>query len=129
MFGSKRKKEKRLERSGELTAGWPGITRAELGRRLGVHGSTIGRDLVQLEERGVLLAEDDAGGLRFFGRRRRSDRRLQGRCGRAGVGDLCKIPGMSGAYSVEQLSFVADCARYGAYAVWGNLTGGVFQIS
>lgn len=71
MFGDKRQKQKRLERIAELTTGEEGITRAQLARRLGVHRSTIGRDLLHLEERGILLAEDDAGRLRFFGRRRK----------------------------------------------------------
>ena len=69
MFGSKRQKDRRLAQIATLTAGETGVTRAELARRLGVHRSTIGRDLVHLEERGVLLAEDDAGRLRNFGRR------------------------------------------------------------
>ncbi len=70
MFGNKRQKQKRLERIAELTAREEGITRAQLARCLDVHRSTIGRDLVHLEERGILLAEDGAGRLRFFGRRR-----------------------------------------------------------
>lgn len=70
VFGNKREKQQRLERITELTDANEGVTRAELARRLGVHRSTIGRDLVHLEERGILLAEDDTGRLRYFGRRR-----------------------------------------------------------
>ena len=41
----------------------PGISIRELARQLGVAASTIARRLPSLEEAGILLAEDDEGGL------------------------------------------------------------------
>lgn len=68
MFGSKRKKRDRLQRMAEIVERRKGISQAELARQLGVHRSTVGKDLVQLEERGVLLAEDERGRLSLFRR-------------------------------------------------------------
>lgn len=69
MFGNKRRKRERLERMAQLVEREKGITQAELARRLDVHRSTVGKDLVTLEERGVLLAEDERGRLSLFQRR------------------------------------------------------------
>lgn len=69
MFGNKRGKKERLERMARIVAREKGITQAELARRLDVHRSTVGKDLVALEERGVLLAEDERGRLSLFRRR------------------------------------------------------------
>ena len=70
MFGSKKRKKTRLCRITRLLeqANRP-LTQAELAQRVGVRRSTIYKDLAVLEEKGVLLAEDDAGKLSFFGRR------------------------------------------------------------
>ena len=64
MFGSKDEKSKRLEQIVEIIAKAPaGVTQAALARLLGVARSTINKDLVSLEERGVRLSEDRRGRL------------------------------------------------------------------
>ncbi len=67
MFGSKQSKQQRLERYAELLAKEP-LTAAELAYRLGVPRSTVIRDLPLLEERGLLLTEDQEGRLHLFQR-------------------------------------------------------------
>jgi DNA-binding IclR family transcriptional regulator len=63
--------ERRLERYGEVVPEYPGGVRAsQLARVLGVHRSTVQRDLPALEERGTLLMEDERGLLSLFRRRR-----------------------------------------------------------
>ena len=64
MFGKKDEKQNRLERMVEIIAKSPqGITQAALARLLGVGRSTVNKDLVALEKRGVRLAEDSKGRL------------------------------------------------------------------
>jgi DNA-binding MarR family transcriptional regulator len=48
----------------------PGISPAEIARRLGVARSTVLRQLPSLEEAGYLYSEDGRGGLRYYKRRR-----------------------------------------------------------
>ena len=61
----------RLSRYEELVPEYPaGIRPSQLARRLGVHRSTVLRDLPALEERGTLLVEDERGLLSLFRRRR-----------------------------------------------------------
>lgn len=48
----------------------PGITPAELARRLNKHRSTIGRRLTIMEQAGYLYSEDEKGRLYYFGRRK-----------------------------------------------------------
>ena len=63
--------EGRLERYAALVPEYPeGVRPSELARLLGVHRSTVLRDLPALEERGTLLAEDERGLLSLFRRRR-----------------------------------------------------------
>lgn len=66
MFGSKQDKERRLERLEqtlrEASLSRP-LTPAQLAARLGVPRSTVLRDLPLLEERGMLIQEDEDGGL------------------------------------------------------------------
>jgi DNA-binding IclR family transcriptional regulator len=59
--------ERRLERLVRAIADHPGQRPGFLARRLGLDRSTVMRDLPALEERGVLLAEDDRGRLSLFG--------------------------------------------------------------
>ncbi len=47
-----------------------GLKQSEIARRLGLHRSTVMRDLPAMEEAGILLAEDKRGRLTFFGRRK-----------------------------------------------------------
>ncbi|HHY56486.1 MAG TPA: winged helix-turn-helix domain-containing protein [Chloroflexi bacterium] len=54
----------------ELIEQQPGITARELARQLDVSPSTITRRLPSLDEAGILLAEDDKGGLWPFGKRK-----------------------------------------------------------
>lgn len=63
MFGNKDKKRERLAKLVEAVASEPGITQAKLARVLGVHRATVWKDLGNLSEMGVRLAEDDRGGL------------------------------------------------------------------
>lgn len=67
MFGDKKSKQDRLERYEDLL-GEGELSQAELARRLGVPRSTVMRDLVDLEERGVQLEETEDGRLRLFRR-------------------------------------------------------------
>lgn len=48
----------------------PGISARELARQLNVSPSTITRRLPSLDDAGILLAEDDKGGLWPFGKRK-----------------------------------------------------------
>ena len=67
MYGDKGEKQARLEQMATLVAeSSNGITQAELARALGVSRATVCKDLVCLEQRGVRLAEDDAGRLSMF---------------------------------------------------------------
>ncbi len=64
MFGNKDAKRTRLEQMVEIIAQSPqGITQAALARSLGVGRSTINKDLVSLEKRGVRLSQDQRGRL------------------------------------------------------------------
>ncbi len=64
MFGDKDEKQKRLEQMVEIIAKSPaGITQAALARLLGVGRSTVNKDLVSLEQRGVRLSQDRRGRL------------------------------------------------------------------
>jgi len=61
----------RLSRYDELVPEYPDTVRpSQLARLLGVHRSTVQRDLPTLEEQGTLLMEDERGFLRLFRRRR-----------------------------------------------------------
>jgi len=68
----RRPDKRRLERYEDLIPRHPGRVRAsQLARRLGVHRSTVMRDLPALAERGTLLMEDERGRLSLYRRRRR----------------------------------------------------------
>jgi len=61
----------RLNRYDELIPEYPeGVRLSQLARLLGVHRSTVQRDLPALEEQGTLLIEDERGLLSLFRRRR-----------------------------------------------------------
>jgi len=66
MFGSKQGKEERLEQEVELLEE-EALLPAQIAEHLGVPRSTVMRDLPQLEDRGVLLQEDEDGRLSIFG--------------------------------------------------------------
>jgi DNA-binding IclR family transcriptional regulator len=67
MFGSKKGKQERLDRLVDLLQGHPGgLSQSEMARQLRVPRSTVHRDLVALEKRGVLLAEDPRGRISLF---------------------------------------------------------------
>ena len=68
MFGSKEGKVDRLEQEIELLEG-EALLPAQIAERLGVPRSTVMRDLPELEDRGVLLQEDEDGRLSIFARR------------------------------------------------------------
>ncbi len=59
---------RRLERLVRAIAENPGQRPGFLAQQLGLDRSTVMRDLPALEERGLLLAEDDRGRLSLFGR-------------------------------------------------------------
>ena len=64
MYGDKDVKRARLRQMAQMVAEAPaGVTQAELAHALGVSRSTVNKDLVCLESKGVCLAEDDAGRL------------------------------------------------------------------
>lgn len=62
-MGFWRKKEVEFEEVKEVIEQHPGISIRELARRLGVAASTIVRRLPSLNDAGILLWEDDEGGL------------------------------------------------------------------
>lgn len=64
------KKEDEYSEMVELIEQQPGISARELARQLDVSPSTITRRLPSLDDAGVLLAEDDKGGLWPFGKRK-----------------------------------------------------------
>ena len=67
----RRPNQERLEQYEEIVPEYPGSVRAsQLARTLGVHRSTVQRDLPALEEQGTLLSEDERGLLSLFRRRR-----------------------------------------------------------
>jgi len=67
----RRPDQRRLSRYDELVPEYPDTVRpSQLARLLGVHRSTVQRDLPTLEEQGTLLMEDERGFLRLFRRRR-----------------------------------------------------------
>lgn len=65
------KKESDFESMEQILEQHPGITAAELARKLDVPNSTVQRRLPSMEEAGYLLSEDDKGGLWPFGRRKK----------------------------------------------------------
>lgn len=67
MFGNKQNKQERLEQYRQLL-GEEELTQAQIAARLGVPRSTVMRDLVDLEEQGVKLAEKEDGKLGLFRR-------------------------------------------------------------
>ena len=69
MFGNKQAKQERLEQMTKTIEQNPQITQSQLAHRLGVSRATVHRDLPTLEEKGVLLSEDDQGRLSLFRRR------------------------------------------------------------
>jgi predicted DNA-binding transcriptional regulator YafY len=65
MFGDKDRKRSRLEQMVEIIAQAPaGITQAALARLLGVARSTVSKDLLALEKRGVRFSQDRRGRIR-----------------------------------------------------------------
>lgn len=67
MFGSKRGKQNRLKKIVDVLEQNPGgLLQSEIAKRVRAERSTIYRDLVALEERGVLLAEDPRGRISLF---------------------------------------------------------------
>jgi len=64
MFGNKGAKRNRLEQMADIIGKAPrGITQAALARLLGVGRSTVHKDLMALEKRGVRLSQDHRGRL------------------------------------------------------------------
>lgn len=69
MFGSKKNKQARLRKIAGMVETQPHIfTEKELAQMLCVARKTISKDLVALEDNGVLLAEDDRARLSLFRR-------------------------------------------------------------
>ena len=64
------RKQAEYEAMAELIERYPGIRPSELARMLGVNRSTVMRRLPSLEEAGILLVEDERGGLSIFRRQR-----------------------------------------------------------
>ncbi len=61
--------EQRLDAIEQAIRNNPGQKPGRLARLLGFDNKTVMRALPQLEDRGVLLVEDESGGLSFMGRR------------------------------------------------------------
>lgn len=68
---ARRTNEERVQAIGQLVEDNTGLTYSALAEMLGVPASSIMRALPDLEAQGILLAEDDAGRLSFFGRRQK----------------------------------------------------------
>lgn len=64
------KKEPEFEDMAEVIEQQPGISASELARQLGVTTSTVTRRLPSMDEAGILLFEDEKGGLWPFGKRK-----------------------------------------------------------
>ena len=64
------KKEPQYEDMAAIVTQTPGISARELARQLGVSASTVTRRLPSLEEAGILLTEDNKGGLWPFGKQK-----------------------------------------------------------
>ncbi len=64
------KKQDDFEEMNQTIQNAPGISQAELARRLEVERSTVARRLPSLEEAGYLYSEDEKGGLWPFGKRK-----------------------------------------------------------
>lgn len=64
------KKEPEFEDMAALIEQQPGISASELARRLGAPTSTVTRRLPSMDEAGILLTEDEKGGLWPFGKRK-----------------------------------------------------------
>lgn len=64
------KKEPEFEDMAEVIEQQPGISASELARQLGVKTSTVTRRLPSMDEAGILLFEDEKGGLWPFGKRK-----------------------------------------------------------
>jgi len=70
MFGNKQAKQARLEHMADVIRQHPeGISQSNLARAIGAPRSTVKRDLLTLEQAGILLAEDEQGLLSLFGRK------------------------------------------------------------
>ena len=67
---ARRANEQHVEAVKQVVEQQDGWTANGLAEWLGLPPSTVTRVLTELEDQGVLLAEDDAGRLSFFGRRR-----------------------------------------------------------
>jgi uncharacterized membrane protein len=59
---------RRLAQIASLLAGNPNMTQSEIARQLRVDRSTVLRSLPMLEERGIMLVEDDQGHLSVYQR-------------------------------------------------------------
>ncbi len=69
MFGSKKNKRERLEKIAMLVQTQPErMTPKDLAKQLRVARTTISKDLVTLEDNGILLAEDERARLSLFRR-------------------------------------------------------------
>lgn len=64
------KKETEFEDMADVIEAQPGISASELARKLGVPTSTVTRRLPSMDEAGILLAEDEKGGLWPFGKQK-----------------------------------------------------------
>lgn len=64
------KKEDEFEEMEQLLTQQPGLTPSELARILDLPVSTVTRRLPSIEDAGILLSEDQRGGLWPFGRRK-----------------------------------------------------------
>lgn len=69
-MGFWRRNRDEFEEMADLIEDEPGITQSELARRMDVSKSTILRRLPVMEESGVLLSEDEQGGLWLFRRKK-----------------------------------------------------------
>jgi len=63
--------EKRLQEAVRLVTVHPGCQSGEYAQMMGCHRQTFNRLLVQLNDQGVLLSEDDKGRLWPFGKKGR----------------------------------------------------------
>lgn len=64
------KKETEFEDMADVIEAQPGISASELARKLGLPTSTVTRRLPSMDEAGILLAEDEKGGLWPFGKQK-----------------------------------------------------------
>lgn len=68
-MGFWRKKKSEFEKTEKLIVNNPGLIQSEIARRLGISPSTLARRFSSMNDAGILLSQDDKGGIWAFKRK------------------------------------------------------------